>query len=89
MMVGQLMHVRTWLRKLGYRVWSKKSLETCPPRPPSLPTTIQTSVNFRKFAELYLRSLKTFRHQICQFVLLKGLFSVVSTDFPQLVQVKS
>ena len=50
--------------------------KTCP-RP-----TIQTSVNFRNFVALYLRSLKAYHFQIWQFINFKALFLVVSTDFP-------
>ena len=34
---------------------------------PRIPTTIQTTVNFRNFAELYPRSLETNHFQIWQF----------------------
>ena len=62
--------------------WSRDILQTfAPPLP-----TIQTSVNFRNFAELYLRS---HHFQTWLFHLFKVLFSVVSTDFPQHVHVKS
>ena len=33
----------------------------------NLPPTIQTCVNFRNFAEQYLRSLKTYHFQITRF----------------------
>ena len=45
---------------------------------PTPPPTIQTFVNFRAFAELYLRLLK--RHR--RFQTLKVLFPVASTIFP-------
>ena len=38
-----------------------------PPTPPPPPPTIQTSINFRNFAALYLRSLETNHFQIGQF----------------------
>ena len=39
----------------------------------------RTFVNFRSFAELYLRSLQT---KFVNFINFKALFSVVSTDVP-------
>ena len=40
--------------------------QTCPPTPTPPPSPIQTSVTFRNFAELFLRSLKTQHFQIWQ-----------------------
>jgi len=54
---------------------------------PSYPT-IQTFVNFRNFAVLYLRSLKTYHHESGQFAYFKELFPMVSTDFPLFDHVK-
>ena len=49
-------------------------------------------VNFQNFAELYLRSLKTYHFHICMAILLilrRWLaFLVVSTDFPWLVKIE-
>ena len=51
----------------------------------------QTSVNFRKFAKLYLRSLKTYYFQILHSLpIFKALVLAESTDFPWLIhQVKA
>ena len=47
---------------------------------------IHTSMNFGNFAELYLQSI-TFKFG--NFSNFKALFSMVSTDFPKLVHIKS
>ena len=57
----------------------------CDPPPP----TIQTSVNFRSFAEPYLRSLQTYHFQNGSFTNIKVPLSVASTVFPQLIHDKS
>lgn len=49
--------------------------QTCPSPPPPHPT-VQTYVNFRKFAKFYLRSIKTYHFQT--FTIFKALFPVVS-----------
>ena len=46
----------------------------------------QSSVNFRKFAKLYLRSLKTYYFQILHSLpIFKALVLAESTDFPWLI----
>ena len=60
----------------------------CDPPPPPTPT-IQTSVNFRSFAEPYLRSLQTYHFQNGSFTNIKVPLSVASTVFPQLIHDKS
>ena len=45
--------------------------QTCPPPPPH--PTVQTYINFRKFAKFYLRSIKTYHFQT--FTIYKALFS--------------
>ena len=46
----------------------------------------KTSVDFRKFAELYRRSLKTYYFQICHSLpISKALVLAKSTDFPWLI----
>ena len=59
----------------------------CDPPPPT--PTIQTSVNFRSFAEPYLRSLQTYHFQNGSFTNIKVPLSVASTVFPQLIHDKS
>ena len=58
--------------------------EGCTPRP-----TIQTSVKFRHFKELYLRTYRQITFKLGSFTHLKALFPAESTDFLQLVHVKS
>ena len=48
----------------------------------SLLLSVLKSVNFRNFADLYLRSLKSISFNFGTFTNFKALFSVVSTDFP-------
>ena len=50
--------------------------------PHSLLLSVLKSVNFRNFADLYLRSLKSISFNFGTFTNFKALFSVVSTDFP-------
>ena len=57
--------------------------------PPPLTPTIQTSVNFRSFAEPYLRSLQTYHFQNGSFTNIKVPLSVASTVFPQLIHDES
>ena len=51
--------------------------------------TIQTSVKFRDFEELYLRSFLTYHSQLDKFANFKALFLAVSINFRSLVFVKS
>lgn len=54
------------------------------------PPTIQTSVKFRLFAELYCRSCQQIFLKPGKFTSFKAFFlSAVSTDFRQLIHVKS
>ena len=50
--------------------------------PHSLLLSVLKSVNFRNFADLYLRSLKSISFNFGTLTNFKALFSVVSTDFP-------
>ena len=61
-----------------------------PPPPPQTPTTatIQTSVNVRNFAELYLRSLMTYHFQIWQFYYFYDALSGDVDGFSTLSMVK-
>ena len=55
--------------------------------PPPPTPTVQTSVNFCHFAELYLRLLETYHWQLGKFTNIKTVFPV-SKDFPWLVHEK-
>ena len=57
----------------------------------NLPLTIQTFVKFLDFKEVYLHkfSTKLITFKLGNFINWKALFWVLSTDFPELVHVKS
>ena len=58
--------------------------------PPPPPPTIETSVKFRHFAELYCGSCQQITLKPGKFTsFIRRFFSAVSTDFRQLIHVKS
>ena len=75
------------LKVIHLRSQRRDVLQGLPPPPPA--PTIQTSVKFRYFVELYCRSCQQITLKPGKFTSFKAFFSAVSTDFRQLIHVKS